>query len=60
MKVTEADLAKLLASEVIKRDALEGPRAEDAAKVIRKYARRRAKAEHVAQASTTPPNQLPA
>ena len=43
VKVTEEDLAKLLASEVIKRDALEGPRADEAAKVARKYARRRAR-----------------
>lgn len=59
VKVTEADLAKLLSSEVIKRDALEGPRAEEAAKVVRKYARRRAR-ESAAEATPPSTNQLPA
>lgn len=59
VKVTEADLAKLLASDVIKRDALEGPRAEEAAKVVRKYARRRARA-NAAEPLPSSAAQLPA
>lgn len=45
VKVTEEDLAKLLGAEVVKRDALDGERADEAARLVRRHARRRAKAQ---------------
>jgi hypothetical protein len=44
VKVEEADLSKLLGAEVIKREALEGDRADEAIKIVRRHNRRRAKA----------------
>jgi predicted type IV restriction endonuclease len=43
VKITEEDLAKLLTSEVVKRDTLEGDRAEEAVRIVKRHARRRAK-----------------
>jgi hypothetical protein len=45
VKVSEEELRRLLAAEVIKRDALEGPRAEEATKAVKRYTRRKARAE---------------
>jgi predicted type IV restriction endonuclease len=52
VKATEEELVQLLASEVIKRDALEGDRATEAARILRRHVRRRARA---AEASTPSP-----
>jgi predicted type IV restriction endonuclease len=60
VRVSEDDLSQLLASEVIKRDALEGARAEDAAKIVRRYSRKRARAEVAAASTLTLAPQLPA
>ena len=54
VKVTKADLAQLLANELIKRDALEGDKAEAARSVIRRLARKRKKAK--AEAAAPPPD----
>jgi len=50
VKITEEELGNLLSSEVIKREALEGDRAAEAVKILKRYARRQAKA-----ALPTPP-----
>jgi predicted type IV restriction endonuclease len=60
VKVSEEDLAKLLAGEVIKRDALEGPRADEAAKIVRRYSRKRARTEASVTSPLPSPPQLPA
>jgi type I restriction and modification enzyme subunit R-like protein len=44
VKVTEEELAQLLGSEVLKRDVLDGERAAEATKIVRRLARRLAKA----------------
>jgi hypothetical protein len=55
VKVSEDELAHLLSTEVIKRDALEGPRADEAIKTVRRYARKRARLE----SAPTPVTQAP-
>ena len=60
VKVSEEDLSKLLAAEVIKRDALEGPRADEAVKIVKRYARKRAREDSAPVPSVAPITQLPA
>lgn len=60
VRVSEEDLSKLLAAEVIKRDALEGPRADEAAKTVKRYARKRARADSALDVSASPAPPLPA
>lgn len=59
LKVTEEEIAALLSMEVIKRDAIEGERAETAHKILKRSARRRSRSVESA-ASPTVPVQLPA
>jgi len=56
IKVSEEDIATLLASEVVKREAIEGDRAAAAQKLVRKSARRR---ERARAASETPAQSAP-
>jgi predicted type IV restriction endonuclease len=44
VKITEEELAELLGNEVLKRDVLEGDRAAEAARIIKRHSRRLAKA----------------
>lgn len=44
VKIKEDDLAELLSGEVLKRDVLEGERAAEAARIVKRHARRLAKA----------------
>jgi hypothetical protein len=46
LKVTEAEIERLLRAEVLKRDALEGDKAVAAEKTVRRAARRRARARN--------------
>lgn len=43
LKTTPEDIAQVLSTEVIKRDALEGDRAEEAVRIVRRQKRRRVK-----------------
>jgi predicted type IV restriction endonuclease len=54
LRVEEADIAELLESEVLKRDALEGDRAVTAARTIRKAARKRERSQSMPQQPTAP------
>ncbi len=62
LKTTEEDLAKILSAEVIKRDTLEGDRADEAARILKRHIRRRARraAEATLQPVPRQPGQLPA
>lgn len=51
IKVTDAEIAALLRNEVLKRDALEGDRADAADKLVRRAARRRQRARESTEES---------
>ena len=53
LRIVAADLSKALATEVIKRDALEGERADEAVRVLRRHSRRRSR--HEDNPSASPP-----
>lgn len=52
LRTTEEELARVMAGEVIKRDALEGERAEEATRMLKRHLRRRARRS--AEASSLP------
>lgn len=61
LKVSEEELDALLRSEVLKREVLEGEKAEAAEKMIRRASRRRQRAESKErEAAATPPPPTPA
>jgi predicted type IV restriction endonuclease len=53
VKITEEELAELLGNEVLKRDVLEGDRAAEAARIIKRHSRRLAKAANAPPLVTT-------
>jgi hypothetical protein len=51
LKVTTDDISELLQLEVLKRDAIEGDRASQAAKIVRRHSRKRQRAQEAAAAA---------